>query len=300
MIVEARAKINLVLNVTGRRADGYHDLELIFQPVSLTDRLTIEKKPDPGLAFSCSIKAFENPENLVCRAYKLLWEKYPQAEGLQVHLEKRIPSGAGMGGGSTDAAAFILAADQLFELGMSRQEQIALGVRLGADVPACMLSGAALGRGIGEELKEIATSMEYSLLVIKPPMAFSTAQMYRAIDEAGRIRQKFTSAAVVRALEEQDMEGLCQNLYNIFEEAVPEREKIQEYKKLLLKHGAKASLMTGSGSCVYGIFQDQAMRDQAYEALKAKHEVYACEAVNKGEQNDTANCLGFGRHHPAK
>lgn len=281
MKVEARGKINLTLNVTGRRENGYHDLELIFQPVSLSDTLFIEKKKEPGLDFTCTIKPFETPENLVCRAYRKLAEIYPQVGGMKVHLKKRIPSGAGMGGGSTDAAAMILAMDKLYDLGMTWEEKCAIGASLGADVPACMLTRASIGRGIGEELTEIDTDMSYPLLIIKPRYSFSTAKMYQAIDESGEINQKYLSGEVISGLENGDLNRICQNLYNVFEEAVPGGERIQELKRLLLSYGAIGSLMTGSGSCVYGIFRSRKMRDRAYLALRGRHRVYACEAVNR-------------------
>lgn len=281
MKVDARGKINLTLNVTGRRENGYHDLELIFQPVSLCDTLFIEKKPDPGLAFSCSVKHFETADNLVCKAYDRLAERYPQVGGLTVFLKKRIPSGAGMGGGSTDAAAMILAMDRLFALGMSWDEKVALGASLGADVPACMLAGASQGRGIGEKLERIRTDFSFPLLIIKPRYSFSTAEMYRAIDESEGLHQKYCSAQAREALENNDLEKLCRNLYNVFEEAVPGRERILALKETLLAHGAAGSLMTGSGSCVYGIFESRRLRDRAYGALRKKYLVFACEAVNE-------------------
>ena len=281
MKVEARAKINLTLNVTGRRDNGYHDLELIFQPVSLSDTLFIEKKEEPGLDFTCSIKAFENPTNLVCRAYEKMAERYSQVGGMKVHLRKRIPSGAGMGGGSTDAAAMILTMDQIYGLNMTWEEKCSLGASLGADVPACMLTRASIGRGIGEELTEIDTDLSYSLLVIKPKYSFSTAKMYQAIDESGQITQKYLSGQVIKGLETGDLGLISRNLYNVFEEAVPGAERIQELKELLLSHGAIGSLMTGSGSCVYGIFRNRRIRDKAYLALRGKYRVFACEAVNR-------------------
>ena len=155
MKIEARAKINLTLNVTGRRDNGYHDLELIFQPVSLCDTLYIEKKPDQSLAFSCSVKLFENEDNLVCKTYRAMAQRYPQIGGLSVFLKKRIPSGAGMAGGSTDAAAMIRALDQMYGLHMTWEQKKEIAVSLGADVAACLLTQASIGRGIGEELTKI-------------------------------------------------------------------------------------------------------------------------------------------------
>ena len=152
MKIEARAKINLTLNVTGRRDNGYHDLELIFQPVSLCDTLYIEKKPDQSLAFSCSVKLFENEDNLVCKTYRAMAQRYPQIGGLSVFLKKRIPSGAGMAGGSTDAAAMIRALDQMY--GSRKKKSQFLSARMSRPVfshrPA---SGAASGRSLRRSIR---------------------------------------------------------------------------------------------------------------------------------------------------
>lgn len=281
MKVEARGKINLTLNMLGRREDGYHDLELIFQPISLSDILTVEKKAEPGLEFTCTAKELENEDNLVYRTYERLLEHYPGIGGLRVHLEKKIPYGSGLGGGSADVAALIRAVNQMFGLQLGRKERMELGKGLGADVPACMLSRAAVGTGIGDQLALIDTEMEYPLLLLQPKEPFSTAAMYRKLDEAAGLSQEYLTEQVKRGLETGNLSEICENLYNVFEEVVPDKDRLQELKALLVEYGASASLMTGSGSCVYGIFKDASMRDRAYEELKHDYEVYACEAVNR-------------------
>ncbi len=281
MKVEARGKINLTLNVLGRREDGYHDLEMIFQPISLCDLLTVEKRAETGLEFTCSVKELENEDNLVYRTYERLLEHYPGIGGLRVHLEKRIPYGSGLGGGSADVAALIRAVNEMFGLQLGRREMMQLGKGLGADVPACMLSRAALGTGIGDQLALIDTEMEYPLLLLQPEEPFSTADMYRKLDAVPHLSQEFLSARVQRGLESGNLSEICENLYNVFEEVVPDRERLAELKALLVEYGASASLMTGSGSCVYGIFKDEGMRDRAYEELKKDYQVYACRAVNR-------------------
>ncbi len=283
MKIEAPGKINLTLNVKGRRPDGYHDLDLIFQPVSLVDTLTIEKdeERESGLTFTCNRKDLETADNLVCRTYTKMREQYPQIGAVQVYLEKRIPSGAGMGGGSTDAAALILALDEMFGLNMKKEEKIRLGATLGADVPACLLRRASHGLGIGDQLMEIETALSYPLLILKPSCSFSTAEMYKAIDEAGDLKQIFSGESMKEAMEKDDLQEMAKNLYNVFEDVVPERELIQKYKQMLREHGALGALMTGSGSCVFGLFEDVATRDRAYATLKEEYDVYSCEAINR-------------------
>lgn len=282
MLIDARAKINLTLNVLGRREDGYHDLELSFQPISLRDTLDIRPKKTPGLDFYCSIRQLMGEDNLVCRAYRAMSERYPQIGGLKISLRKRIPVGAGLGGGSADAAAMILALDEMYELGMTQEEKVAMGASLGADVPACMQTTACVGRGIGDKLEPISTTLTYPLLLMKPPQSFSTAEMYRRIDEAGDLPQRYGTEAVAEALRQGDLTMLCDNVYNVFEEVVPKGQRIDELKGKLLAHGAKAALMTGSGSCVYGIFATEKERNLAYRRLMTSQVFLSCcEAVNE-------------------
>ena len=170
---------------------------------------------------------------------------------------------------------------QVFGAYQVNREMMQLGAGLGADVPACLLSRAALGTGMGDQLTLIDTEMEYPLLLLQPEEPFSTAEMYRKLDAAPNLSQEFLSARVQRGLESGNLSEICENLYNVFEEVVPDREQLAELKALLVEYGASASLMTGSGSCVYGIFKDPAMRDRAYEELKKEYQVYACRAVNR-------------------
>ena len=286
-VLYAKAKVNLTLNVLGRRPNGYHDLELIFQPVSLADEIHVEESGDEEMHFTCTVAAFANEKNLAWRAWTLMKEHFPeQVHGLRVHLIKKIPSGAGMAGGSTDASALILWMNEHFCLGLSIQEMIDLGVKLGADVPPCMMEQATIGRGVGEILTAIETPeslSEYPLLLLKPEASFNTGEMFHAIDAHGYEDQKNPNLAMIAAMEAGDLAGMAANLYNVFEEAVPERKLIRELKQDLLAAGALGSLMTGSGSVVYGIFADKTSRDLAFLRLRNRQElqVICCEAVNR-------------------
>jgi len=287
MKVMAYAKVNLSLDILGRRADGYHELELIFQPVSLMDELTVELREGPGMEFSCSAEELSGPDNLVCRAYGRLQRDFPELGGCCVRLEKNIPTGAGMGGGSTDAAAFLKAARELWSLPLTDGDLCRIGAELGADVPACLIETATLGRGIGERLEILETVLDYPLLVIKPEVSFNTGEMYRRYDAltgeetAAPARH---AAAVAAALQAGDLKKLGENLYNAFEKTVPEVQMIGELKHRLLAAGAAGALMTGSGSAVFGIFADRNRRDAVYEQWKAEGNIYRCEAVNHGKR----------------
>lgn len=280
----ARAKINLTLNVTGRRENGYHDLELIFQPVSLADELYVEESGDDQIHFTCTIEEFANEKNLAWRAWRIMHDRFPdKVGGLTVHLVKHIPSGAGMAGGSTDASALLLWINDHFKLGLSLQELIDMGVKLGADVPACMMTHATLGRGVGEILTDIKIHRDYPLLLVKPSVSFNTGEMFRELDRRGYENQRPAAETMIRAMEKEDLTAMAAALYNVFEETVPERELIARLKEKIREAGALGSLMTGSGSVVYGIFADEAERNRAYEALKNLEDcaVYCCEAVNR-------------------
>ncbi len=282
--ISARGKINLTLNVLGRRTDGCHDLELIFQPVSLADELWIEEKADGGLDFSCSAEGLSGDDNLVCRGYRRMQELFPgQIPGLRVRLVKHIPSGAGMAGGSADCAALLVWLNGHCGLGMDRAELIRVGASLGADVPACMQTHAVIGHGIGEILTDIRMNREYPLLVVKPAVSFDTGEMFRMLDRRGLAGQRRTAPAMIEAMEAGDLPAMAENLYNVFEDVVPQREHIARIKRRLREAGALGSLMTGSGSAVYGIFADPEERDCAQKVLResGEGEVLACEAVNR-------------------
>ncbi len=269
--VKAYAKINLTLHVLGKREDGYHDLDLIFSPVSLCDLLEIEENDADALRFSCSIPAFQTADNLVVRAYETMRERYPgKIPGLTVALTKDIPSGAGMGGGSADAAALLSFLAERYLPDLTEQELIGIGAGLGADVPACTIRHATRGLGVGERLTHIRTEAAFPLLVIKPPYSFNTGEMYRRTDELLPDSHENRNDQMVKALEAADAGAVSDLLYNIFEEAVPEKEKIRSLKESLLAAGARGSLMTGSGSAVFGIFEDPEQRDRAFAELSEK------------------------------
>jgi len=293
--IKAYAKINLTLHVLGKRADGYHDLDLIFCPVSLCDELEISENDAGTIRFSCSIKEFSSADNLVVKAYEAMRERYPgRIPGLDVRLVKTIPAGAGMGGGSADAAAFLSYIAGRYLTGVSEAELISIGARLGADVPACLMHHATRGRGVGEKLTHIRTEASFPLIVIKPPYSFNTGEMYRRTDELLPDSHENRNDLMEKALEENDAGAVSDLLYNIFEEAVPEKERIRSLKELLVRNGARGSLMTGSGSAVFGIFEDGKTRGEAFRRLSGlagseKNEenalygcrIWSCEMINR-------------------
>ncbi len=280
--IPAYGKINLALAVTGRRPDGYHELETVFQRISLCDHLSVSKTEDGCFTLQTNLQGVPAEKNIIARAYHTLKDKFPQVGGLSVMLKKNIPTQAGLGGGSADCAAFLMAVNKLYELGLTTQELMQLGAGLGADVPACLLNGAAVGQGIGEHLTPVASRTSFWLTVVKPPVAFSTPAMFQKLDAPSFAQtQRFTAKESATALEQGDLDRVCQNLYNVFE-AVAETPVIQEIKTALLAQGAKGSLMTGSGSCVFGIFEEEVWAQQAAQALSSRWQTFVCHSQNEG------------------
>ena len=270
----AYAKVNLTLTVTGRRADGYHTIESLFQSVSLCDKLTLEQR-ERGFWLN-ETAGIPAEENIITRADKLLRSEFPALGGVRVRLEKNIPAEAGLGGGSADAAAYLRGMNRLYGLGMTGERLCGLAERLGADVPFCIRGGTALATGIGEKLTPIKSSLPLWMVICKPETGRSTPAMYRRIDEMGEsLRQRFTAGDAVRALETGDLQGLCGSLYNVFEEAadLPEAEII---RREMRQSGALAAMMTGTGSAVFGIYPDEQTAAAAAKALQESRWAVCC------------------------
>ncbi len=281
---KARAKINLTLNVLDKRPDNYHNLESIFQKINLYDELYIEKTNGETLELISNLKNVSLEDNIIYKAYIKLKEEYKTIKGIRVTLNKRIPTEAGLAGGSTDCASFILAVNKLYNLKLKENELINLGKTLGADVCPCYYNVAVKGEGIGEIITKINTTFKYYILVIKPKISYSTKNMFKKIDETKRLRKIEVSEPMVEALETENIKLLCDNLYNVFEDVVEEKYTIKELKNELTKNGAIGTLMTGSGSCVYGIFRNKIEAKRAYEILKSKYEIYICTSYNRKER----------------
>lgn len=278
---KATAKLNLTLNILDKREDGYHNLESVFQKINLYDEIYIEKTNTNKIDFICSIKELENKHNIIYKAYNLLKERDSSISGVKVTLIKHIPCGAGLGGGSTDCASFLLLMNTLFSLDYSKQDLISIGKQLGADVPSCLHSNSMLVKGIGEIITPIDSNMKYYIVLVKPEISFDTKLMYNKIDNHSEFIQEYNSQNVIKALQTNDIELLCSNLYNVFEEVLEKSSEIQKIKKLLTDNGALSSLMTGSGSCVFGIFSDKVSSKKSYDSIKNLYESYWCIANNK-------------------
>jgi len=256
--VAAHAKINLSLDIKGRRADGYHELETIMQEVSLHDRLVFYPAPDETLILECDHPEVPaGPENLVYRAALLLREKTGCRRGVRIVLEKHIPVAAGLGGGSADAAGALTGLNRFFALGLSVTELLPLAAKLGADVPFCLLGGTAFARGRGELLTPLPPLPAMGVVLVKPPFGVSTARVYAAYDERPAGFSPDT-AALLAAIERRDLPAVAEHLGNVLEPVTASMYPVvRDIRRALLRAGAMNAVMSGSGPTVFGLCPDE-------------------------------------------
>ena len=245
LYLKARAKVNLTLAVLGKKDDGYHNLDSIFQKINLYDEMWIEKIEEDKFILNSNIENVKMQDNIIYKAYYKLKQEKPKLGGVKVILKKNIPMQAGLAGGSTDCASFLITVNKLYNLKIKPKRLKEIAKSLGADVVPCMYNGAVLAKGIGENVKKINTHFKYYFVIVKPNFFCSTKEMYNKLD-AKEIFQTPKSDEVIKALE---------------------------------KNGAKA-LLAGSGSCVFGIFKEKQEAKNAYNNLKKFYKTYICTSYN--------------------
>ena len=266
---KAYAKINLGLDVIGRLENGYHEVKMIMQTVGIYDVLTLKKIPSGIIVTTDNGELPTDENNLIYKSAKLMQEKYHIAEGVSIHLEKNIPIAAGMAGGSTDAAATFMGMNELFAIRASEEELRELGVKVGADVPYCIMGGTALAEGIGEKLTRLPAAPDCYLLVAKPDINVSTKYVYEHLDAEG-VEKHPDIDGMIEAINQGSLEGVISRLGNVLENVtVRKYHVIDEIKECMIENGAKGSLMSGSGPTVFGIFTEKEKAEQALEVLKS-------------------------------
>ena len=274
--VKAYGKINIALDILGRRLDGYHEVSMIMQSVSLADELVFEKTCEPGITLMCDKNEIAGDTNIICKAYHALNAYIASRScasgclgGVRCTLTKNIPIAAGMAGGSTDAAATLKALNELFSLGLSSQELADIAVKLGADVPYCLMGGTALSEGIGEKLTALPSLPECSIVLVHPHISVSTKEVYEAYDRVAHTSHPDISG-IRRCIEAGDFEGVCTLAGNVLEEAtIPMHPQISDIKKVLRAFNPLCTLMTGSGPTVFALFQDESKAKKASEHFKS-------------------------------
>lgn len=267
--MKALAKINLGLDVVRKREDGYHEVRMIMQTISLYDKIFIKKTKNTGIKVSTNLYYLPNNENnLVYKAAKLLIDEFEIKNGVSMKLEKYIPVAAGMAGGSADAAAVLIGMNKLFGLGLSRKQLMDRGVSIGADVPYCIMRGTALAEGIGERLTKLKPVPKCYILIAKPGISVSTKFVYGNL-KADEIEKHPDIDGIIEAINNADILSVAERLGNVLEDVtIREYPVIDELKQFMKDRGALNSLMSGSGPTVFGIFTDKDMADKAYMELK--------------------------------
>ena len=271
---KAYAKINLSLDVVGRREDGYHELVSVMQSVSLFDELCFERNGGEGILLHSDLPELNDENNLVCRAARAYFAARGTSFGVSVELKKHIPMQAGLGGGSADAAATLRALNELDGRPFSIEELASIGARVGADVPFCVVGGTQLCRGIGERMEGIENNLSAFVAVVMADEGISTPQAFRALDEKYGDFSALSKAASERAarlgeaLGKGDCTQVAALLENRFEEVVfPVRPQAKHAKEHLLKNGAYAAQMSGSGPAVFGLFETEEAASAAIGGL---------------------------------
>ncbi len=264
ILLKARGKINLTLDVVGKRENGYHDLRMIMQTINLFDTLYIRKTKVPGIRLRANYSWLPTDEkNIVYRAVQVFFDQLGQDVGVSIELTKRIPVAAGLAGGSTDAAAALIGLNRLFNTKYDMQKLMEMGFKLGADVPFCILRGTVLAEGIGEELTPLPSMPYTHVVLVKPPISVSTAIVYKNLD-INTISQRPDTEAVIQAIKDKDVHTIARNMVNVLEGVtIPMYPIIEDFKQDLMRHGAIGAMMSGSGSTVFGLFES---KEKAYAA----------------------------------
>lgn len=269
--LKALAKINLGLDVLRRREDGYHEVKMIMQTISLHDDLEIRRIKAPEIQVKTNLYYLPtNENNLVYKAAKLLMDEFGIKEGVAIQLKKRIPVAAGMAGGSTDGAAVLWGMNQMYGLGLSRQELMERGVKLGADVPYCVQRGTALAEGIGERLSVLPSMPKCTILIAKPGISVSTKFVYENLHANDLKPEQHPDVdRMIEAMKEKNLDLLCERMGNVLETVtIPVYPVIQEIKEHMMACGAAGAMMSGSGPTVFGIFHSPVQAKAAMKDLK--------------------------------
>ena len=286
VVVKAPAKINLTLDIVGRRPDGYHDVDMVMQAVSLYDEVTVERLDGEGDSIEVSCPAYPDvptdESNIVCKAARAFFRTADvDPAPLMITIDKKIPTQAGLAGGSSDGAAVVLALNYMFDTRLKPAEMADICSRFGSDVPFCLLGGTMLATGTGTTLKKLHSMPRCSIVICKPDISVSTAEAYAACDSKPPKGFLYTDELIKR-LYGRDIRGLSSCLYNEFEQVL-DLPVINDIKKTMTECKALGASMSGSGSAVYGIFLDEKKAAKCVDALKEKYDkVFLTAPVKEG------------------
>lgn len=283
--LKSRAKINLSIDVIGKREDGYHIVEMIMQTIDLYDDIKLKELEEDNIIIKseCSYIPL-NEDNIVYKAAKLIKEKMDIKKGIEIFIKKNIPVAAGMAGGSSNAAAVLVGLNELWELGLSKDELRDLGLKLGADVPFCIEGGTALAEGIGEKLTYIkGINKDVNILVCKPDIFVSTKEVYQSLD-IKNIEKRPDNKLLIEKLKNDDIVSVSNNMVNVLEEVTSKKySDIKVIENIIDKNGAMGTMMSGSGPTVFGFFDNEEKARRArVELLENYSQVYVVTSSEKG------------------
>lgn len=267
--LKALGKINLGLDVLGRRPNGYHDVRMVMQTVYLYDQILLEKTDKEGISLETNLFYLPvNENNLAYRAAKMLIDEFAIKEGVHISLEKHIPVAAGMAGGSSNAAAVLYGMNRLFQLGLTDQELMDRSVQLGADVPYCIMRGTVLAEGIGEKLTPLPAMPKCHVLLAKPPISVSTQKVYEKLD-AQEVTEHPDIDGILLGLQTGDLEKITSSMGNVLENVtITEYPQIERIKDVMKEEGALNAMMSGSGPTVFGIYDDKMLARRAAARIR--------------------------------
>ena len=281
--LKAYAKINLMLDILSRLENGYHDLYMIMQSVSLYDEVSVSETATGDITITCDVPSIPTDEkNIAYKAAKAFFD-YTKIEnsGINIDIKKNIPHAAGLAGGSTDGAAVIVALNEIFNTGLREKDIIAIGSRVGSDVPFCALGGTMLAQYTGTVLSHLPDLELPYIIIVKPSQDVSTAEAYAAFDSAERVRH-LDKTAMLQAVIGGDYKKIYEKVGNVFEQFIDVTERVL-IKDIMRKHGAKCSQMSGSGPSVFGIFEDKEKAEECLAELKKNYEQsYLCSSTDSG------------------
>lgn len=284
--LKSRAKINLSLDVVGKRPDGYHEVEMIMQQINLYDNISISERDDNEIKIFTNCEYIPtNPSNIAYKAADNLRKTLSISKGVNIYIDKRIPVAAGLAGGSANAAAVLKGLNKLWDLKLSQKELMDIGINIGADVPFCILGGTALAQGIGEKLTPIESNIKNTWIVLaKPPISVSTGEVYRQLD-LSKIINKPNTARLVDSIEKGNIYGISDSMRNVLETVTEAKHPIiSEIKRKMMEYNCLGSMMSGSGPTVFGICKNYEKAKSAYEHLSLFYkQTYMIQTYNGGK-----------------
>lgn len=286
--IRSYAKINITLDVLRRREDGYHEVKMIMQTVSLYDKIRVCKLKE-GIRLRVNLSYLPtDSRNLAYKAAQLFFEKTGVQGGAEIQIEKHIPVAAGLAGGSGNAAAVLFALNELYHTELSQERLAEIGLEIGADVPYCIYGGTMLAEGIGEKLKRLPQMPQCYIVLVKPQISVSTKKVYETLDMK-QVAEHPDTSGVIRALEQKDIKEVSIRMFNVLQQVTEQMHpEIAEIRSRFMELGAEGTIMSGSGPTVFGVFEEKETAERTYQVMQQRYqETFLVETIT--ERNGTGS-----------